>query len=57
MRDARLTLDPAFTIGPVDRRLFGTFVEHMWLDRLDLVAGRPVLRGPTDAPQPVPRLS
>ncbi len=29
MRDARLTLDPAFTIGPVDRRLFGTFVEHM----------------------------
>ncbi len=29
----------------------------MWLDRLDLVAGRPVLRGPTDGPQPVPRLS
>jgi alpha-L-arabinofuranosidase len=26
---ARLTLDPAFAIGPVDRRLFGSFVEHM----------------------------
>lgn len=26
---ARITLDPAFKVGPVDRRLFGTFVEHM----------------------------
>ena len=29
MRTARLTIDPAFTIGAVDRRLFGSFVEHM----------------------------
>ncbi|GAA2381673.1 hypothetical protein GCM10010404_42510 [Nonomuraea africana] len=26
---ARLTLDPAFLIGPVEPRLFGSFVEHM----------------------------
>ncbi|HET6626092.1 MAG TPA: alpha-N-arabinofuranosidase [Nocardioidaceae bacterium] len=26
---ARITVDPQFGIGPVDRRLFGTFVEHM----------------------------
>ena len=26
---ARATLDPTETIGPVDRRLFGSFVEHM----------------------------
>ncbi|WP_127498191.1 alpha-N-arabinofuranosidase [Actinoplanes solisilvae] len=26
---AQLTLDPAFSIAPVDRRLFGSFVEHM----------------------------
>ncbi|HYF73361.1 MAG TPA: alpha-L-arabinofuranosidase, partial [Nocardioides sp.] len=26
---AALTLDPAFRIGPVDRRLFGSFVEHL----------------------------
>ncbi|MBB2912029.1 alpha-N-arabinofuranosidase [Streptosporangium becharense] len=26
---ARLTLDPAFRIGPVEPRLFGSFVEHM----------------------------
>ena len=26
---AAITLDPAFRVGPVDRRLFGTFVEHM----------------------------
>ena len=26
---ATLTLDPAFRVGSVDRRLFGTFVEHM----------------------------
>jgi alpha-N-arabinofuranosidase len=25
----RFTLDPAFTVGSVDRRLFGSFVEHM----------------------------
>ncbi|WP_432504209.1 arabinosylfuranosidase ArfA [Kineococcus arenarius] len=29
MRNARLTLDPAFTVGPVPHRLFGSFVEHM----------------------------
>ena len=29
MRNARLTLDPAFTVAPVPRRLFGSFVEHM----------------------------
>ena len=34
MSDANLTnaafsLDPSFVIGPVDRRLFGSFVEHM----------------------------
>jgi alpha-N-arabinofuranosidase len=26
---AQLTLDPAFRIGPIDRRLFGSLVEHM----------------------------
>jgi len=26
---ATITLDPAFRVGAVDRRLFGTFVEHM----------------------------
>jgi alpha-N-arabinofuranosidase len=26
---AHLTLDPAFTVGAVDRRLFGSFVEHL----------------------------
>jgi len=26
---ARLTIDPDFTIAPVPRRLFGSFVEHM----------------------------
>ncbi|MGW5667853.1 arabinosylfuranosidase ArfA [Micromonospora sp. NPDC003776] len=29
MRNAQLTIDPAFTIGTADRRLFGSFVEHM----------------------------
>jgi alpha-N-arabinofuranosidase len=29
MAVAQLTLDPAYTIAPVDRRLFGSFVEHM----------------------------
>ncbi|PPK97431.1 alpha-N-arabinofuranosidase [Kineococcus xinjiangensis] len=29
MRNAHLTLDPAFTVGPVPHRLFGSFVEHM----------------------------
>ena len=29
MSIARLHLDPAFQVGPLDRRLFGTFVEHM----------------------------
>ncbi|MET0418090.1 MAG: alpha-N-arabinofuranosidase [Actinoplanes sp.] len=29
MAVAQLTIDPAFAIAPVDRRLFGSFVEHM----------------------------
>ena len=29
MTTATLTLDPAFRVGDVDRRLFGSFVEHM----------------------------
>ncbi|MDN4175034.1 alpha-N-arabinofuranosidase [Nocardioides sp. SOB77] len=29
MTTATLTLDPSFTVGAVDRRLFGSFVEHM----------------------------
>ncbi|SDK22590.1 alpha-N-arabinofuranosidase [Streptomyces indicus] len=28
-RQARFTLDPAFTVGAVDPRLFGSFVEHL----------------------------
>ena len=28
-RQAQMTLDPAFRVGQVDRRLFGSFVEHM----------------------------
>ena len=29
MADARATIDPTATIGAIDRRLFGSFVEHM----------------------------
>jgi alpha-L-arabinofuranosidase len=29
MSGARLTLDPTFTVGAVDPRIFGSFVEHM----------------------------
>lgn len=29
MTTARLSIDPAFAIGPVDRRLFGSFIEHL----------------------------
>ncbi len=29
MAPARLTIDPAFTVGEVDPRLFGNFVEHL----------------------------
>ncbi|MWB99849.1 alpha-N-arabinofuranosidase [Agromyces seonyuensis] len=29
MTDARLTVDPHFAIGPINRRLFGSFVEHL----------------------------
>ena len=29
MRTATLTIDPAFTVSPVHRRTFGTFVEHL----------------------------
>jgi len=26
---ARLTIDPRFAVGPINRRLFGSFVEHL----------------------------
>ncbi|MGP3964941.1 arabinosylfuranosidase ArfA [Nonomuraea sp. 3N208] len=29
MHQAKLTIDPAFTVAPVRRRTFGTFVEHL----------------------------
>jgi alpha-N-arabinofuranosidase len=29
MVTARLTVDPQLTVGPIDRRLFGSFVEHL----------------------------
>ena len=29
MRAGHIVIDPDFALGPVDRRLFGTFVEHM----------------------------
>ena len=29
MTAVRLTLDPAFRVGPVRRRTFGSFVEHL----------------------------
>lgn len=29
MSTARVTIDPGFVIGPINRRLFGTFIEHM----------------------------
>ena len=29
MTDARIALDPRFTVGPIDRRMFGSFVEHL----------------------------
>ena len=29
MFSARLTIDPRFAIGSVERRLFGAFVEHL----------------------------
>jgi alpha-N-arabinofuranosidase len=29
MFSARLTIDPRFAIGTVERRLFGAFVEHL----------------------------
>ncbi|WP_306320761.1 MULTISPECIES: alpha-N-arabinofuranosidase [unclassified Streptomyces] len=29
MRTARFTLDPAFSVGPVNPRIFGSFVEHL----------------------------
>ncbi|MGI5289153.1 alpha-N-arabinofuranosidase [Nonomuraea polychroma] len=29
MHQAKLTIDPAFKVGPVRRRTFGTFVEHL----------------------------
>ena len=29
MGEASVRLDPAFAVGPLDRRIFGTFVEHM----------------------------
>jgi alpha-N-arabinofuranosidase len=29
MPEAHLTLDPHFTVGAVNRRIFGSFVEHL----------------------------
>lgn len=29
MSNARVTLDPRFVVGPINRRLFGSFIEHM----------------------------
>jgi alpha-L-arabinofuranosidase len=29
MPEARVVLDPAFPVGPLDRRVFGSFVEHL----------------------------
>ncbi|MFC3688798.1 alpha-N-arabinofuranosidase [Aquipuribacter hungaricus] len=29
MQHARVSIDPAFVVAPVDRRVFGSFVEHM----------------------------
>ena len=29
MSSARLTVDPSFVVGPINRRLFGSFIEHM----------------------------
>ena len=29
MQNARLTLDPSFTVGPINRNVFGGFVEHL----------------------------
>ena len=29
MLTATVVLDPAFTVAPISRRLFGSFVEHM----------------------------
>ena len=29
MTNARITIDPAFVVGPVRRRTFGSFVEHL----------------------------
>src|ERR1700709_1347696 len=29
MPEARITVDPAFGVGPVDPRLYGSFVEHL----------------------------
>ncbi|KJK08409.1 alpha-L-arabinofuranosidase [Terrabacter sp. 28] len=29
MTEARIVLDPRFQVGPIDRRMFGSFVEHL----------------------------
>jgi alpha-N-arabinofuranosidase len=29
MKTASFTVDPAFSVGPINRRLFGSFVEHL----------------------------
>ena len=29
MRTARLTINPTFVVGPVRRRTFGSFIEHL----------------------------
>jgi alpha-L-arabinofuranosidase len=29
MPAAKIVVDPAYTVGPLNRRLFGSFVEHL----------------------------
>ena len=35
MRQAKVLLDRNFTIGSIDRRLFGAFVEHLGVYGID----------------------
>ena len=43
MQNGKLSIDPAFIVAPVNRRVFGSFVEHMGRVRLrrHLRAGSP----------------
>jgi len=46
MTIARMIVDMSFAIGEIDRRLFGTFVEHIGrcVDRHRVDRSRPTLR-------------